>query len=113
MGWASGMQAGTNMAKQWIDTYNQANTQRGLRKLGPQASVVSGNTFQVNGATGLVADGEMGTDANGNQVNVQQAYANADKSIQEFNKGVGQDRQVATTGLATVGGLGFATRAGS
>jgi hypothetical protein len=113
MGWASGMQAGTNMAKQWIDTYNQANTQRGLRKLGPQASVVSGNTFEVGGATGLVADGEMGVDANGNRVDVQKAYANADQSIQEFNKEAAPDRQVATTGLAKIGGKGYATRAGS
>jgi hypothetical protein len=113
MGWASGMQAGTNMAKQWIDTYNQANIRRGLRKLGPQASVVSGNTFEVDGAKGLVTDGAMGVDADGNPVDVVQAYANANKSIEDFNAGVGEDRRVALTGPAMQTGPGFAARAGS
>jgi hypothetical protein len=107
------MQAGTNMAKQWIDTYNQAQTQRGLRKLGPQASVVSGNTFEVDGATGLVADGEMGVDRNGRQVTVQQAYQNANDEIESYNSYSPPSKHVQELKIGPKTGLGFATRAGS
>jgi hypothetical protein len=75
--------------------------------------VVSGNTFEVDGATGLVADGEMGVDRNGRQVNVRQAYDNAQADIDAYNKGLSQDRQVTGVGPVKMGGPGFAARAGS